>query len=921
MPAVIDKLLRAGEGRKVRAYLRHAEAIHSHAEQLRDLADDELRSRADGLRSRAGGYGDTDAAEAAVRDDAFALACEAADRALGERPFVEQIAAGLALADGAIAEMATGEGKTLAATLPASARALAGGHVHVATANDYLAARDAAWMRGVYQRLGVSVGLATSGRKVDRKRRAYAADVVYAPATGLGFDYLRDRMAYRRGDVLLQRDRDLVIVDEVDSVLIDEARTPLVITERVRRGRDWYETFATKVAPRLREGRDYEVDAAARAVTPTEEGLQRVERILGVDDLFERAHAGLVHQLDLALRAKELFHRDEHYTVDDEDRVLVIDEHTGRAAAGRRFGEGLHQAIEAKEGVRVRAETRPAARLTMQSFVRGYARVAGMTGTARSEEEELVALYGTPVVPVPTRLPVARTDHPDRIYASVEEKLDAVAADVADRHARGQPVLVGTPAVDAAEALSSRLDRAGVPHRLLTAKNHFDEADVIAQAGRVGAVSVTTNMAGRGVDIRLGGDADALAAADAREVADPAEDPDGYAQARRDAAARRRGECAAEAEQVRAAGGLAVIGTGRHDARRLDDQLRGRSGRQGDPGESRFFLSLEDPLLERFADRAVAALRARIGATGGEPIELNAASKVIERAQRQVESQNAAARRQLQRYDDALDRQRLDHYRRRDAVLGADDELAAWVRDELGAWARAEVAEATAAPHPEEWNVDALWAALAARLPDVPEVPDVEELDGLGAWGLAERVEEAVLAAYDERVATLPSPQAARKMERLVWLRTLDQAWADHLEEMIALSDGIGLRRLGQRDPIAEYAREAAGEYEAMRRRVRADATLAWFRVPVRVVRRDGTVEEYDASPAEGAGGDGHDADDGGVAGGGVEDAGADGARRLSGAEAARMVGEAPSRPRGSQNGPCPCGSGRKHKRCCGRGR
>ncbi|HSG78324.1 MAG TPA: preprotein translocase subunit SecA, partial [Acidimicrobiia bacterium] len=637
--SLLSKFLRAGEGKKLRALDEVVRLVNALEPEIEALSDDRLRAKTDEFRRRLA-EGET---LEDVQVEAFAVVREAARRVLHQRPYDVQVVGAAVLHQGAIAEMKTGEGKTLVSTMPVYLNALMGKGVHIVTVNDYLAKRDAEWMGGVHRFLGLTVGLIQADMLPEERRPAYAADITYGTNNEFGFDYLRDNMAMRPEN-MVQRGHAYAIVDEVDSILVDEARTPLIISGRVRDTAKWYRDFA-RIATRLHDEVHYEVDEGKRQVVSTEDGVAQVERILGVENMYDHTNVDLVHHLDVALKAKALYHRDVDYVVANGE-VKIVDEHTGRILEGRRYSEGLHQAIEAKEGVRIKEENQTLATITLQNYFRMYDKLAGMTGTAKTEEAEFNEIYQLEVFEIPTNRPVIRDDQPDLIYMTEQAKFDAVVADIVERRERGQPILVGTVSIEKSERLADQLKRQGIPHEVLNAKNHEREATIVAQAGRLGAVTVATNMAGRGVDIRLGGNPEEQAKLELRKRGVEPEDPK-YDQLLEEEVERLAPEMGAEKQKVLEAGGLYVLATERHESRRIDNQLRGRSGRQGDPGESRFFLSLEDDLMRRFASERVESIMRMLKIPEDVPIEHKMVTRAVERAQRQVESQNFEIRKNV----------------------------------------------------------------------------------------------------------------------------------------------------------------------------------------------------------------------------------------------------------------------------------
>jgi preprotein translocase subunit SecA len=802
--SVIDRILRAGEGRKVKHLESLVPVVNSLEAATESLSDDALRARTADFKQRVANGEDLDE----LLPEAFATAREAARRTLGQRHFDVQLMGGAALHYGWVAEMKTGEGKTLVATLPVYLNALAGRGVHVCTVNDYLATRDAEWMGRIYRFLGLEVGLVVPGvRDTAAKRAAYRADVTYATNNELGFDYLRDNMETDAADQV-QRGHFFGIVDEVDSILIDEARTPLIISGRAEDAAELYYQFARVVRP-LEAERDYDVDEKKRTVAPTEEGVARVESALGVENLYDDVNQNYVHQLQQALKAKELFKRDVDYVVMDGE-VKIVDEFTGRILEGRRWSEGLHQAVEAKEGVSIKEENQTLATITIQNYFRMYDKLAGMTGTALTQAGEFAFVYNLQTVPIPTNKPTVRGDHGDLIYKTEHAKYTAAVDDIVERHREGQPVLIGTISVEKSERLSEMLTRRGVPHEVLNAKQHFREAEIITQAGRPGAVTVATNMAGRGVDILLGGNPEGLAK---RELAAQGVTPDeeGYDARLEALTAELRAECERLGDQVRGFGGLYVLGTERHESRRIDNQLRGRSGRQGDPGESRFYLSLEDDLMRLFATGAMEWVMAKT-LPDDVPIEARMVSRAIERAQGTVEDRNFEIRKNVLKYDEVLNEQRKVVYRRRQQILEGES-----LRDE--AFRAIEVAIANAVrtycvgDYPEEWDLAELLVAVQGYF------DSTVTMDELGGMQRVEEIEERfvddAVAHYEDKERSI-GEENLREIERRVMLSVLDRHWREHLYEMDYLQEGINLRAMGQKDPLVEWQREGYDMFEAM---------------------------------------------------------------------------------------------------------
>ncbi|MEW2403846.1 preprotein translocase subunit SecA [Streptomyces sp. NPDC046862] len=825
LETVTGKIMRAGEGRILRRLHRVAEQVTSIEEDFTDLTDAELRAHTDEYKQR---HADGETLDDLL-PEAFATMREAARRTLGMRHFDVQVMGGAALHLGNIAEMQTGEGKTLVATLPVYLNALTGKGVHLVTVNDYLAQRDAEWMGRAYTFLGLSVGVIRTGSTPEERRAAYACDITYGTNTEFGFDYLRDNMAWSN-DELVQRGHHFAIVDEADSILIDEARTPLIISGPADQAPHWYEAFATLVRPmsgveiqeerfvkpldkeRLRELRDqyhYEYDPRKRTVAVLDRGVEYIQDQLGIDSLYESDHTPLIGHLNNALKAKDLFHKDKEYVVVDGE-VLIVDEHTGRILAGRRYNEGLHQAIEAKEGVRVKEENQTLATITLQNFFRLYDKLSGMTGTAMTEAAEFHQIYKLGVVPIPTNRPMVRMDQPDLIYRTEEAKYAAVVDDIQERHIQGQPVLVGTTTVEVSEVLSSLLRKRGIRHEVLNAKNHLREALIVAQAGRRGAVTVATNMAGRGTDIMLGGNPEALALADLPEEAD-----DEQRQAALDRVA---SQVTAERQAVTELGGLYVLGTERHDARRIDNQLRGRSGRQGDPGESRFYLSLQDNLMRLFQAQMVDRVMAAANLPDDVPIENKVVTRAVASAQAQLERQHFESRKDVLKFDEVLNRQRQLIYAERRRVLEGQD-LREQLLHFMDATIRAYVESETEEGFAEEWDLDRLWSAVEQLYPVRVALEELDEEAGgranLTAEYIVDAFTEDMHTRYEERETEL-GEDVVRVLERRVMLSVLDRKWREHLYEMDYLRDGIGLRWTLGREPIIEYEREGFDMFVAM---------------------------------------------------------------------------------------------------------
>jgi preprotein translocase subunit SecA len=847
VPAVFEKILRIGEGRILKKLSGIAEQVNALEDSFVSLSDAELREETDRFKER------FEAGESLddLLPETFATVREAARRTLGQRHFDVQIQGGAALHLGNIAEMKTGEGKTLVATLPAYLNALTGKGVHVVTVNDYLAEYQSELMGRVFRFLGFTTGCIISGQQPPERRAQYAADITYGTNNEFGFDYLRDNMAWSP-DELVQRGHNFAIVDEVDSILVDEARTPLIIsgpaTGDVNR---WYTEFA-RVAVRLQRDRDYEVDEKKRTIGVLEPGIERVEDYLGIDNLYESLNTPLVGFLNNAIKAKELFKRDKDYVILGGE-VLIVDEHTGRMLPGRRYNEGMHQAIEAKEGVVIKAENQTLATITLQNYFRLYAKLSGMTGTAETEAAEFNGTYKLGVVPIPTNMPMIRIDEGDLVYKAESAKYDAVVLDIVGRHAKGQPVLVGTTSVEKSEHLSQLLRKQGVPHEVLNAKQHSREASIVAQAGRKGAITVATNMAGRGTDIMLGGNAEFMAVTDlAKRGLDPAESPDEYEAAWPQALEKAQAAVAAEHDEVVELGGLYVLGTERHESRRIDNQLRGRSGRQGDPGESRFYLSLQDDLMRLFNSGLAESLMTRAGFPEDLPLESKIVTRGIRSAQSQVEGRNFEIRKNVLKYDDVLSRQRTVIYDERRRVLEGED-LAEQIQNFTSDVISAYIGGATAGGTPEGWDLDGLWTALKAVYP-ISLTPEevVEEAGGptrLTPELLRTEIVSDARLAYQAREERIGAP-ALRDLERRVVLSVLDRKWREHLYEMDYLKEGIGLRAMAQRDPLVEYQREGYQLFQAMTDAIKEESVGFLYNLEIQVAEPDAEAAPIDSAPA-----------------------------------------------------------------------
>lgn len=827
----LSKLLRAGEGRTVKRLAKIADDVIALEDKFAALSDDELKAKTDEFKKRlADGEKMND-----MLLEAFATVREAAWRVLDQKHYKVQIMGGAALHFGNVAEMRTGEGKTLTSLLPAYLNGLEGKGVHIVTVNDYLAKRDAEMMGRVHRWLGLSVGVILSEMRPAERKEAYACDVTYGTNNELGFDYLRDNMV-RSLDETVQRGHNYCIVDEVDSILIDEARTPLIISGPVDGSSQFYGVFS-KLAPKMREGIHYEVDHKKRTIGVLEDGVEFVEDQLGIENLYAPEHSQLVSYLNNALKAKELFTRDKDYIVRNGE-VLIVDGFTGRVLAGRRYNEGMHQAIEAKEEVEIKNENQTLATVTLQNYFRLYDKISGMTGTAETEAAELHSIYGLDVVPIPTNKPNQRTDHSDRIYKTQEAKFAAVVDDIEEHVAAGQPVLVGTTSVERSEYLSQLLSKRGVKHSVLNAKHHEEEGQIVARAGRPGTVTVATNMAGRGTDIVLGGNPEVILDEKLRDRGlDPFEDEEKYQEAWDAEIEQERERSKKMGDEVREAGGLYVLGTERHESRRIDNQLRGRSGRQGDPGETRFYLSMRDELMVRFVGQSMENMMNRLNVPDDVPIEAKMVSNSIKGAQAQVENQNFEMRKNVLKYDEVLNEQRKVVYATRHDILEANDikdNIRTMINDTVSAY----VAGATATGYVEDWNLDELWNALESLYG--PTMTHEELVDGTeyGAAGelSAEQLRDALLAdansEYDkleDAVTAIGGENQMRNTERMIILPIIDQKWREHLYEMDYLKEGIGLRAMAQRDPLVEYQKEGGDMFNAMNDAVKEETVRQLF--------------------------------------------------------------------------------------------
>ena len=834
MLGILNKILGNSNDREVKKLNIIVEDVNRWEPEIEKLSDKELRKKTDEFKERLS-EGET------LEDllpEAFAVVREVSKRTLGMRPFDVQVLGGIVLHQGRIAEMKTGEGKTLVATMPAYLNALTGKGVHVVTVNDYLARRDSEWMGKIYNFLGLEVGLIVHDLDYEARKKAYNADITYGTNNEFGFDYLRDNMVLYK-EQMVQRPLNYAIVDEVDSILIDEARTPLIISGQAEESTDIYYRFA-RFVPRLKEGEDYNVDEKAHSVMPTEKGIKKAESFLGVENLYDEENMELLHHFQQALKAHALMKIDRDYVVKD-GQVIIVDEFTGRLMFGRRYSDGLHQAIEAKEGVKVEHESKTLATITFQNYFRMYKKLSGMTGTAATEEEEFRKIYGLDVVVIPTNKPMIRVDYPDVIYKTEKGKFEAVVNEIVECHKRGQPVLVGTVSIEKSELLSSMLKRRGIPHQVLNAKYHEKEAEIVAKAGQRGAVTIATNMAGRGTDIVLG-------------------------------------------EGVAELGGLHIIGTERHEARRIDNQLRGRSGRQGDPGSSRFYVSLEDDLMRLFGSDNIKSIMDRLGLEEDQPIEHSLITKAIENAQKKVEARNFDIRKHVLEYDDVMNTQREVIYSQRRKVLEKEDlkesikQMIVDVIDRLlEIYAGKEI-------HPEEWDIKGL-SEYMADIFQIRDVIDSASLENMSRDDVRDTLIEKAQAAYEKKEEELGS-ETMRELERFIMLKVVDQKWMDHIDAMDQLREGIGLRAYGQRDPVIEYKIEGYDMFQEMIKNIQEDTLRYLFRVQVKAAPQ---MQQRACNVSYSHGGS---------------------EEKRQPIRKEKKIG---------RNDPCPCGSGKKYKKCCGR--
>ncbi|MCF6179716.1 MAG: preprotein translocase subunit SecA [Geopsychrobacter sp.] len=895
--SLVRKIVGSKNDRDIKQMMVRVNKINALEESITALSDDQLRGKTEEFRQRLQ-QGET------VNDllvEAFAVVREGSKRALGMRHFDVQMIGGMVLNDGKIAEMKTGEGKTLVATLPSYLNALVGKGVHVITVNDYLASRDAEWMGKLYRFLGLSVGCIVHGLSDQQRQEAYGADITYGTNNEFGFDYLRDNMKFDLADYA-QRPLHYAIVDEVDSILIDEARTPLIISGPSEASSDLYYRV-DQIIPRLKKGEtsetrdgtigqsvkhytgDYTVDEKAKSSMLTEEGVRKTEKLLGVENLYDTVNIELLHHVNQALKAHALFKRDVDYVVKDGE-VMIVDEFTGRLMEGRRWSDGLHQAIEAKEGVKIESENQTLATITFQNYYRMYEKLSGMTGTADTEAKEFSEIYNLQVVVIPTNRPLGRVDNPDVIYKTSKEKYLAAIEDIIDCHKKGQPVLVGTISIEDSEFLAEMLQKRGVPHNVLNAKQHGREALIVAQAGRKGAVTLATNMAGRGTDIVLGGNPEMMARAEAT-AAGSEETETVYAAALEEHLV----QCAAEKEEVIAAGGLYILGTERHESRRIDNQLRGRSGRQGDPGASRFYLSLEDDLLRIFGSQRVAYVMEKLRIPEGEPIEHGMISKAIENAQKKVEAHNFDIRKHLIDYDDVMNRQREVIYAQRREILGGED-----IRETIDSILNEAIEDSVASFCPDKTRADEWdWQRLAEDM--LNQFAFLPEFDGLDKDNVSrEELEELLKQQAKKLLAEKEvefTPPVMEHLCQVLLLQTIDSQWKGHLLDVDHLKEGIGLRGYGQKDPKGEYKREAFDLFMVMMGQVRQEVLQKLFRVQL---AHDDDVEQMEAR------------------------------RRHQQMTLNRMGSDSEGKKpvtrdeeKVGRNDPCPCGSGKKYKKCCGK--
>ncbi len=883
---VLNKILTALFGTKYEKDIKAIQPIvyevNSFEPHLRKLSDAELRNKTAEFKSRISkmveeGFEEEQALNA-ILPEAFAVVREAALRTIGLRPYDVQVIGGIVLHQGKIAEMKTGEGKTLVATMPVYLNALLGKGVHVVTVNDYLAKRDAEWMGKVYRFLGLTVGCIQQNMDNEERQKEYNCDITYGQNNEFGFDYLRDNMKYRFED-MVQRGHYFALVDEVDSILIDEARTPLIISGPSEERIDKYYT-ANTIIPRLQNEKDYTVDEKQRTATLTEEGIAKCEKLLNLENLYDPSNIEILHCLHQALIAHKLYHKDTDYMVKDGE-VLIVDEFTGRVMPGRRWSDGLHQAIEAKENVKIQQENQTLATITFQNYFRLYKKLAGMTGTADTEAMEFDKIYKLDVVVIPTHKPMIRIDHADVVYRTEEEKWEAAADEIETLHKKGQPVLVGTVSIEKSEKMSALLKRRGIPHVVLNAKYHEKEAEIVAQAGRKGAVTIATNMAGRGTDILLGGNPEGLA----KTKSNPLTQPEEYSKQ----LAIFREIYEKEHEEVVSLGGLHILGTERHESRRIDNQLRGRSGRQGDPGSSRFYLSLEDDLMRLFGGDRLKQMMGKVGMEEGVPITHSWISKSIERAQKSVEARNFEIRKHLLDYDDVMNKQRETIYSLRRKILSGEN-LREYLMENVENIILWLLEENVPKGAPKEgWNEEALRNSLW-RFFGIDYDSIIKQLDKVSSEEFEKKIKEKVEEKYKEKESRI-KPEIMREYEKLVMLQVIDNQWKDHLLTMDHLKEGIGLRAYGQRDPLVEYKKEAYYAFESMLDRIEEEIVRYLMLLEPQVQKEEKKVERKERQFTYSA------PDKGGEKKG------------TTVINKSRKVG---------RNDPCPCGSGKKYKKCCG---
>ena len=892
MLGLVEKIFGSYSEREVKRLEPIADKVLSYEDQMAKLTDAELKAKTDEFKNRLKNGETLDD----ILPEAFAVVREAAWRTLKMKHFRVQVIGGIVLHQGRIAEMKTGEGKTLVATLPAYLNALEGKGVHIVTVNDYLAKRDRDWMGKIYEFLGLSVGVILHDMDPEERKKAYAADITYGTNNEFGFDYLRDNMVIYKED-MVQRGLNYAIVDEVDSILIDEARTPLIISGIAEKSTDMYK-LADRFVRTLRKDEDYVVDEKAKAVSLTEKGIVKAEKFFGIKNLADIENMEISHHINQALKAHAIMKRDIDYVVKD-GQVIIVDEFTGRLMFGRRYSEGLHQAIEAKEGVKVERESKTLATITFQNYFRMYKKLAGMTGTAQTEEQEFRAIYGLDVVVIPTNKPMIRIDHPDVIYKTEEAKFKAVVEDIVEHHKKGQPVLVGTISIEKSEKLSAMLKKRGIPHQVLNAKYHEKEAEIIAQAGRKGAVTIATNMAGRGTDILLGGNPEFIAKKKMLEEGYSKEiinEAAGYGPVSSEEVRKAREryfelleeakkETEKEHDEVVKLGGLYIIGTERHEARRIDNQLRGRAGRQGDPGESRFYISLEDDLMRLFGSERVKNMMDSLGIDDDQPIEHKILTKQIEQAQKKVEGINFDTRKHVLQYDDVMNKQREIIYAQRRKVLEGEN-LKESILEMVKSIIERNVEIYTAgSKYPEEWDIKGLLDHLYDMFLEKDSVVIDVDIDRLDKDVLTDIIYEEAVRQYEKKEAEI-GPEQMREIERIVLLRVVDTKWMDHIDEMDQLRQGIGLRAYGQVDPLIEYKKIAFDMFEDLIQSIQEDTVKFLYHIQI---NKDNMIQrEQVAKPIS---------------------TNVDAEEKKQPVVKGKKVG---------RNDPCPCGSGKKYKKCCG---